>query len=183
MGFSRRQTRRSARRGTDWHNADITTTFFQVVAGVQLNISLWTPALLDEDATVVRIVGTIFSALQVPDDVTGLHHDTLNMGIQIVNRSKGIVGTERSPAIADDREGSEWMWMGQNFHASNITDGTENPPNSWVKWSESNGYNPYIDIRVKRKIDKSQDEILLSFLSTNNDWSCSSNIRMLIMQK
>lgn len=184
MGFTRRQSRRTARRGTDWHNAAITSGSVNLVANVQSNFNLWSPSTLDEDATVVRIVGTIYAAALVPVDVTSITYlDTLNMGIQVVNRAKNVTGSERSPGLADDREGGEWMWMGQKFHASTITDGTQTPANAWMDHQGGEGYNPYIDIRVKRKFDKSQDEILLSYLSLNRDWVVSHNLRMLIMQK
>ncbi len=182
MAFTRRQSRRKPRRGTDWHNAELNTSAFSVAANVQSNTALWTPTLNDDNATVVRIVGWIHVAPQVPVDVTGFRTDTLNMGIQVVNRVLNSAGVARDPALADDREGSEWMWMGQAFHVSHTTTSAEFPPSTNLWLSQDSKYNPQIDIRVKRKIDKSQDEIVLSIRSLNLDWSISSNLRMLIMR-
>ncbi len=180
-GFTRRQGRSRPKRSTDWHNADLTLIGESVIAGVQNNTALWTPVTLEDEATVVRIVGTIWVAPDPDFDIQGLLTSTLHMGIQKVNRAAGAVGTARDPLGADDREGGEWMWMSQAFQHAYVTSSTEEPPNKYVQLSPLSSYNPYIDIRVKRKIDKSQDEIILSFKSSGGDWFISSNLRMLVM--
>lgn len=179
-GFTRRQTRKGPKRGTDWHNADITGAGATVLDSIQTNTALWSPVTLDDKATVVRIVGTIHCAPSPDVDVASIITSTLHMGIQKVNRAAGAVGTARNPRLADDREGSEWMWMGQAFYHARTTSSAEFPPNQLLDWTRG-GYNPYIDIRVKRKIDKSQDEIILSMNPQGSDWVVSCNLRMLVM--
>ncbi len=180
-GFTRRQGRSRPKRGTDWHNADITLNGQSLLAGVQANTALWTPVTLEDQATVVRIVGTLWVAPDPDFDIQGALTSTLHMGIQKVNRAAGAVGTARDPLLADDREGTEWMWMGQAFQHAYVTSSTEEPPSQYIQLSDMGSYNPYIDIRVKRKIDKSQDEIILSLKASGGDWFTSCNLRMLIM--
>ncbi len=180
-GFTRRQGRSRPKRGTDWHNADTTPIGGAVLVGVQLNTALWSPVTLEDNATVVRIVGTLWVAPDPDFDIQGTLTSTLHMGIQIVNRAAGAVGTARDPSLPDDREGGEWMWLGQAFQHARVTSSTEEPPSQYIQLSPLSSYNPYIDIRVKRKIDKSQDEIILSIKPLGGDWFVSCNLRMLVM--
>lgn len=183
--MAKRRAARAPRRAVDWVDGVTTTTCFTVLANIQNNINLWTPATLDDDATVVRIVGTIHCAPLMTDDLVGQNCGTLAMGIQVVNRAKNSTGVARDPSILDDREGSEWMWLGQAFFSNFFAADLSTTPSATVIKNDCGFYNPYVDIQVKRKIDKSQDELLLSLTPHSApagvDWRVSANLRVLLM--
>ncbi len=112
------------------------------------------------------------------------------MGIQLVNRERGSSGDERNPAAADDREGHEWLWMRHaSFSWSTYkTSGTppRNLENWWVPTWNVGGFDEHIDVRVMRKLDLSQDELLFSVaghnqFGSNQAFDMIVNLRLLLM--
>ncbi len=185
---------RRSRARYDWVNGTITQAVIGS-AGAQLNINLWSPTTLGVRTTIMRIVGEIHVGSD-PDDFSsdtsgGGHIDnTLYAGIQVVNRVIGSGGVARDPANADDREGREWMWLKSWRNAYIIKDGTQEPPDWFMPFSDVGGQMAHVDIRVKRIIDRSQDELLLSFMQVNrlasgtcatDTWAISANLRMLLL--
>ncbi len=157
--------------------------------GVQVNSTLLTPITQGEHITLTRVVGTCHV---VPDftDVTnhaeGATIIAVNVGIQVVNRAAGAVGTARSPATADDREGREWIWMMTYLLGWTVTPSAGVPAGVYIPMHVEKGVNPAaVDIRVQRKIDDSQDELVFSAQATavkglSRDVVIVNNFRILI---
>ncbi len=169
---------RRARRGPrpsgrvlEWHTGVRAFSTTQL-AGVITNVTLLPTATLLETVTVMRIVGHVSVVPDVIDvanwGVGGGTIDTsIEMGVQVVNRVAGGVGAARNPAVPDDREGKEWMWRRAYRRAYRLTDGTDEPPDWLLTLHEIGADKTQVDITVKRRVDLSQDEIILSHVQTN----------------
>ncbi len=171
-------------RTLDWHLGLTNTQIFPNSSGTPSTVtaSIITPITQGEHVTVTRIVGNIWAFVDSTDsgfNVTGTQIHTMNMGIQVVNRAKGIIGVARDPFLADDREGSEWMWMRHQTFAWQINGASGIPPDDFIAFS---GFNEDIassavDITVQRKFDLSQDELVLA-ASTLTHFGASISFRV-----
>ncbi len=162
-----RYASKGPRRHSDWSLGANEETF--PLTGSVTNVTLWTPVSNKEAGTIIRIVGEVHVRGDVNDWGTlasggGKLDQTVHMGVQVVNRALGAAGTARDPSGDDDYEGKEWMWRKTVNLAYTITDGTMEPPDWYIPLSEAvlGGTNDHVDIKVKRKLDLSQDELVFS---------------------
>jgi len=150
------------------------------------HVNLWTPVQEDKKATLVRIVGDlhVFPDTIIMQEV-GAFEFVVNAGIQVVNRALNTAGTARSPSIEDDLEGGEWLWRKSycfrwvmTAHAS-VGSLEYKPSSPDLVGSNSS----HVDIKVKRKLDLSQDELLLSISGTGASLAVQAigTLRMLLM--
>lgn len=157
----RRRFSGNAKRALDWTGVQFNATVTSL-SSIE-NINLWTPVVLDKQATIIRIVGDIHifpnnSVLDNPVEV----EFSVTSGIQVVNRAAGTSGAARDPQLTDDLEGGEWMYLRQ--YCFQVTShGTAGSVDVHALSPDLVGANgSHIDIRVKRKMDLSQDELLLT---------------------
>ena len=120
----------------------------------------------DKHATVTRIRGQIHvSLVSAFDGTVGLKTANLALGIQVVNLAQNVAGSERNPAQADDLEGGEWMWLRHYSATWRVTSGVDTPPDWFIPVGGDvllGGQPPDVDVKAQRKIDLSQDEVMLS---------------------
>ncbi len=172
------------KRGTDWSGVH-----FDVEVNVgapTAHINLWTPVTEDQGATVVRVVGEIYVApTNAALSVEGEFEFRASVGIQVVNRAVGGTGAERNALIEDDLEGREWLWM-RHYCFHYVIQGDLGEPANAITGMQQFVTAPdsHIDVRVKRKLDLSQDELLLSIASsgTSNAVTMCGGLRVLMMQ-
>lgn len=165
---------RVARRPTDWtgHLSHTNVAADNITGSVYLHQA----TLAADNATITRIRGSIQLA---PSDGTiassldgvGSYYRP-HIGIQVVNRRAGATGTARNPALEDDMEGGEWLWLHCWHYGWRITSGTDNLPDGLIQspWDVNT---VLVDIKAQRKMDLSQDELLLTY---NADGNLSTNV-------
>ncbi len=179
-------------RTLDWHLGLTNNQIFPNSAPTPttVNASIITPITQGEKVTITRIVGSIWAYPDASDsgfNTTGVQMHQMNMGIQVINRAKGVQGVARDPHLADDREGSEWMWMRHQAFAWQINGSSGIPPDhllTFAGFSEDIA-STFVDITVQRKFDLSQDELVLSASTTrlfglDTLFRVVSNLRVLI---
>lgn len=169
----RRTGRRTQQRLYDWREGvtDITTT----ANATQRDVTLLGPVGTQERATITRIVGSVSVTYESTGVVaamtaTGQFDSVIHMGIQVVNRAKGVPGSARNPATLSDREGKEWMWL-RSYRRSaliaNMVIGASDLAPWWIPLDATGSDDTRVDIKVKRRIDLSEDELLLSITQFN----------------
>lgn len=197
-----RRAQRAPRRKTHWENGATNLCLgFEAANASAPPIPLHTIILGTGTSplmqTITRIVGELDVWVNTDDtdflSAVGSARRSwyvVNAGIQIVNRADGAAGIPRDPDNADDREGGEWLWMRHYaFGWHTYTDTSTTALASWfVPMWNVGGYDPHIDIRVKRKLDHQQDDLVLSLTgvnclddSVNMNFSASLNLRCLVM--
>jgi len=184
MGHQRRRGT-GPKRMTDWSGIVFDDNI--VTAAPVEHVNLWTPVTEDKHATVVRIVGEIYVA---PNTLAlqseGAFSFFVSAGIQVVNRAAGTTGAARNPRLEDDLEGGEWLWLRHYcFQYVAEVDGTSGAVTHLTGMQDFVNYpDPHVDIRVKRKLDLSQDELLLTVAGqgTSMDVSFCGSLRMLLLQ-
>ncbi len=170
------------RRMTDWSGIHINEEV--TPAQPTVHITLWTPISEDKHATVVRIVGDLHvfpdsAELQNPGALAW----NVFAGIQVVNRAQGGSGMKRAPNVADDLEGGEWLWL-RAWTFNWVNQGVTGDVRMHTACPDLLGANPsHLDIRVKRKLDLSQDELILTVFGIGGDLNCeiTGMLRMLLM--
>ncbi len=173
------------KRQLDW--SGIVDDVLVLGTGVVNSTNLWTPVTEMETATVTRIRGVVNPALGA--DITqaeGSYDFELFGGIQVVNRAAGAVGTARDPSLNDDMEGREWLWL-RMWTLSWVVQGAIAPTVTVVDGGDvlTGAYDPYVDVKAQRKLDLSQDELLLSFAGqgTPTTLSCLVHVQMRLLLK
>ncbi len=188
--MARRRTRgaMATRRLTDWQNGFLTVAANATAADTLTNFVLNAPFNNGPKVTLVRIIGEVHSAIAPTSLCRVLNanlNSTLHMGIQIVPRAQNTAGTPRDPSVVDDQEGS-WLWKGSRWHSWMVTDPEGCPPDWYLPTHSVGSDNPHLDIKVKRKIDLSQDQLLLSMHPVGNntglEWLTSINLRLLFLE-
>ena len=180
---------RRKRPNYDW--VDAVSQFTGVTTASQSNVTLLSPVTGKEEATVIRIVGSIYPYVDMTgsDGAAGSWESALHLGIQVVNRAAGSSGTARSPATSDDREGKEWMWLRTYATRFIITSDVQIPPDWYIPLGGVlvGDRDPSVDIKVKRRLDLSQDELILSAAVettatgiTGVDWFMRQDLRILL---
>ncbi len=172
MGRPRAQRRGAPKqRLYDWREGLAT---FDETSLTQQNLTLLGPVGTQEHATVTRIVGrvsVVWGAAQIANLAAVGHYDgIIACGIQIVNRAAAAPGVARKPELLSDREGGEWMWLRQYRRSAAITAdaaGGGAPADWWIPTSETGQDDTMVDIKVRRRIDLSQDEVLFSHTQVN----------------
>ncbi len=196
----RKPSTRGPRRQTHWEDAGtnlcIGFTSSGTPPGTAIHNTMLGTGTSPLMQTLIRLVGDIDVFINSDDTdflpSTGTaqrHWHVINMGIQIVNRENAGSGDPRHPGIEDDREGGEWLWTRSiTFGWHTYADDTTATLNNWfVPMWNVGGYNPHLDVKVKRKLDHQQDDIVFSIAgencldSTNMNFSCTLNARALIM--
>lgn len=181
---NRRRRAPARKRTTDW--TGIIDETLLLGNQTQVNLQLWTPVTLFQEATITRIRGQIGLCCNGLIDVSTQQHEyKLFMGIQVVNRAKGAPGVARSPFNVDDMEGSEWLWLHSAYACYDSSSGTEVPPDSHIQQGFlASGEPVTVDVKAQRKMDLSQDELLLSLVlvgtPTTIDMRIFSSLRMLM---
>jgi len=183
MGNRRRGN--GPKRMTDWSGVLFDDNI--VTAAPIEHVNIWTPVTEDQHATVVRIVGEIYvSPSTLALQSLGAFSFKVAAGIQVVNRALGTTGTARSPLIEDDLEGGEWLWLRHYcFQYVTTVDGTSGDVIYLTGMQDFiEAPDPHVDIRVKRKLDLSQDELLLTVAGqgTSMDVSFCGGLRLLLLQ-
>jgi len=188
--FRGRARPRGSRRLTDWNNGFTVVACNLVAHDTETNFILITPFNEGPMVTLVRTVGQIHAAVEpasIAENVTDTDVcSTLHMGIQVVNRAAGGAGTPRDPSVPDDKEGSEWLWMDSRFAAWRVTSAGAGvtPPDWYIPTHQVGSDTPKLDLKVKRKIDLSQDQLLLTMHPHANfvtNWQVSISLRLLFM--
>jgi len=171
-------------RHTDWSGIKFDENVTTV--SPTANVNLWTPVTEDKSATVVRIVGEIYvSPGTLALQTLGAFDFNVSVGIQVVNRAAGSTGTARNPRNEDDLEGKEWLWL-RHYCFKYVT--AVDAGNEVIFITGMQDFvdkpDPHVDIRVKRKLDLSQDELLLSIAGsgTSMDVDMCGGLRMLLLQ-
>ena len=171
-----RRFQRTPRRGTYWVDGATgacigATAVAFATPPVSTHFNLIGTSTERDKATLVRMVGEVDVNIN-SDSVNflpaagGSYRSliTVFMGIQIVNRVQGAAGVPRDPHLVDDRQGGEWLWMRSvqlAWHMYSET-ATTTLTNWFVPTWNVGGYDPHVDIRVKRKLDLLQDDVVFS---------------------
>lgn len=159
MAHRRRST--APRRHTDWSGIHINEEV--TVAQSVLQVPIWTPVAEDKKATVVRIVGDLH-IIPSTDQMQNPGAFAFNVfaGIQVINRAQGVAGNPRLPQQPDDLEGGEWLWL-RSYCFRWVNQGVTGDVRMHGASPDMFGGNgSHLDIRVKRKLDLSQDELQLT---------------------
>ncbi len=159
--------KRKSGRILEWHRG--ISTFTETVLNTVQNVTLLINVAEAETVTIMRIVGSVTFAPDAAEVDSlpaspGAIDSKIECGIQIVNRVAGGTGTARNPGISDDREGKEWMWRRLYRRSYVVTRSVDNPPDWWIPMHETGEDSSTVDIKVKRRIDLSQDELVFSHL-------------------
>ena len=184
MTGRKRRPAGSRRRMTDWQPGQIAHLSL-LGDGAQQNTPLWSSTTGGDTATLVRIVGQVHVMPQI-ELAEAIAEGYLYAGVSIVPRVQGAVGVAADPSAIDDREVS-WMWLNSWAHRHVVTTNLEALPDWFIPSTNTGGDNPQVDIKVKRKIDLSNDEVVLSFKAIsrfggNFLWSVQVSLRILILE-
>jgi len=174
MSRTRKRTfRRTPGRTLDW--TGIIQDTIVLGAGVPTHTNLWTPVMEMEHATVTRIRGQIVPAMgaDIQASSLGTHQFEVFGGIQVVNRAAGGLGIPRDPGLNDDQEGGEWLWKRSwTFHWTTVRENTHGDGYFMIVNGGdvlTGAFDPYVDVKAQRKLDLSQDELLVSFSALGTD--------------
>jgi len=146
-------------RHVDWSGINESISLSSV-ANLQ-HVNLWQPVVELERATVTRIRGCINMDI-IPVGSVASFQCKVSVGIQVVNRAQGTSGVARDPALVDDLEGGEWLYLRQHtarWRETGIVDGFEITGGDIL----TGGLVTDVDVKAQRIIDLSQDELLVSF--------------------
>ncbi len=167
MANTRHRGRARSQRKLDW--AEGVAAFDATLVDMVENTTILLNLPNKERQTVMRIVGSVSMVPKVEvfgglADVVGEYDGVIECGIQVVNRAAGVVGSARNPATGDDRQGREWMWRRTYRRAYVVTHGAA--PGNLADWfiplHETGSDDTRVDIKVKRVLDRSQDELVFS---------------------
>ncbi len=180
--MAHRSRGRAPRRNTDWSGIHMSEEI--TPAQPTVHIPIWTPIAEDKKATVVRIVGDIHMLVSTDElQNPGAFAWNVFAGIQVVNRVLNASGVPRNPLVGDDLEGGEWLWLRQ-YCFRWVNQGVTGDVS--VKSSGNDilgGNGSHVDIRVKRKLDLSQDELILTVSGNGSSLNLEicGMLRMLLM--
>ncbi len=158
-----RRRNQAPRRMTDWTGNKEQVDIDSVSPLAHIN--LWTPVSEQEKVTVTRIRGEIHIHMSEFPLETGDKAFRVYAGIQVVNRAQNIVGNPRSPAVNDDLEGGEWLWLRSWSAAWTVTGAAASPPDWFIPLGGgllTGANNETVDVKAQRIIDTSQDEVILT---------------------
>ena len=191
----RRFSRRSyagkaiARRKLNWLDGITTNTESNVAPGSQTNVVLIgaTPISRDQTKLVVeRIVGEIWTGfIGTPSKVEGIETE-LMIAMLLYTRPQDVAGTNSAsldPTNSDDRESHRILWSRYDYmHLIGV--GASNGV-GFYDTTRQWGQPAHVDIRVKRIIDTSDTDLILSVgVPSSSDLSCFfvDNLRVLEKQ-
>jgi len=182
--FSRRFSagKSIARRKLNWQDGITTLSESNVAPNAQTNVTLIgnTTTAADQMKIVVeRIVGEIWTGyIGNPDTILGVETEIM-IGMLLYTRPQDPVGVNAStlnPLLAGDRTSHRILWSRYDYiHL--VGNGT-----GFDDTGIQGGQEPHVDIKVKRIIDTSDTDLVLSVAVPNaSDLSCYflDNLRIL----
>ncbi len=187
--FSRRRSfaaKAISRRKFNWLNGITTLAESNVAPGAQTNVIMLSSQIAVDQSklTIERLVGEIWTGfIGTPDQDLGVDTEVA-IGMLLYTRPQDPAGTNVTtldPWISQDRTSHRILWSRYDYiHVVGLGTGL-----GWADTGIQGGQPPHVDVKVKRIVDTSDTELVLSVaVPSVSDLSCYffDNLRLLVKE-